>query len=96
MQLNPSEFLEWPRKYSTQDACLEELNRSRWGIGVVCLKYELDKSYQLKYRHLRESADFNRQVSPIAGTIFVYSRMPLTEWFVAVYLTGADKDRISV
>ena len=96
MQSNPSEFLEWTRNYSTQDACLKELNRSRWGIGLVCLKYELDKSYQLKYYHLHKTADFNCQVLSTAGTIFDHSRMPLTKWFLAVYLTGADKDRISV
>ncbi len=96
MQSNSSEFLEWTRKHSKQDARLEELNRCRWENGLVCPKCEHDKSHQLKHYHLHKPADFNRQVSPTARTIFEHSRMPLTEWFMVVYLTGTDKDRISV
>lgn len=95
MQQNPSNFLEWTQKFSTQEACLEELNRRRWKNGFVCPKCGHDKSYQLKYRHLNECASCGHQVSPTAGTIFEHTRVSLTKWFAAIYLMGADKGGIS-
>ena len=52
MQLNPTKNFECTQKYSTQDACLKELNRHHWTNGFICPKCSHDKSYQLKYRHL--------------------------------------------
>ena len=95
MQQNPTNFFEWTQKYSTQDACLEELNRRRWKNGFICPKCSHDKSYQLKYRHLHECAKCGHQVSPTAGTVFEHTRLPLPKWFAAIYLMVADKGGIS-
>ena len=95
MQQNPTNFFEWTRKYSTQEACLEELNRRRWKNGFICPKCSHDKSYQLKHHHLHECAKYSRQVSPTAGIVFEHTRLPLPKWFAAIYLMGADKGGIS-
>ena len=95
MQQNPTNFFEWTHKYSTQEACLEELSRRRWKDGFICPKCGLDKSCQLKYRHLHECAKCGRQVSPTAGTVFEHTRLPLPKWIAAIYLMGADKGGIS-
>lgn len=95
MQQNPTNFAKWKKKYSTQEACLEELNRHRWKNGFICPKCGHDKSYQLKYRHLRECTKCGRQVSPTAGTVLEHTRLPLPKWFATLYLMGTDKDGIS-
>ena len=95
MQQNPTNYSEWKQTYSTQEACLNELSRRRWKDGFICPKCGHDKSYQLKYRHLRECAGCGRQVSPTAGTVFEHTRLPLPKWFAAIYLMGADQGGIS-
>ena len=95
MQQNSTNFVEWTKKYSTQEACLEELNRHRWKNGFICPKCGHDKSYELKHRHLHECAKCGRQVSPTAGTVFEHTRLPLPKWFEAIYLMSANKGRIS-
>ena len=95
MQQNPINFVEWTEKYSTQEACLEELKLRRWKNGFICPNCGHDKSYQLKYRHLHECAKCGRQVSPTAGTVLEHTRLPLPKWFAAVYLMRVNKGRIS-
>ena len=95
MQQNPANFFDWSQKYSTQEACLEELSRQRWKDGFICPKCGHDKSYQLKHRHLHECTQCGRQVSPTAGTVFKHTRLPLPKLFASTYLVAADKGRIS-
>ena len=95
MQQTPTNFFDWTQKYSTQEACLEELSRRRWKDGFICPKCGHDKSYQLKHRHLHECTNCGRQVSPTAGTVFEHTRLPLPKWFAAIYLMATDKGGIS-
>ena len=98
MQQNLANFIEWTQKYSTQEACLEGLNRHCWKKGFICLKCRHDKSYQPKHRHLHEFAKCDCQVSPVAGTVFELTRLLLSKWFTEICLMGmgADKGGISV
>ncbi len=88
MQQNPTNFFVWPQKYSTQEACLEDLSRRRYIDGFICPKCSYDNSYQLKYRHLHEWAEYGRQFSPMAGTIFELTRLLLPKWYTVDLLYG--------
>ena len=94
MQQNLTNIFEWTQKCSTQEAGLEELNWRCRDNGFICPKCSHDKSYQLKHRYLQECAKCDRQVSPTAGTVYEHTRLPLSKWFAAVYLMGADKGGI--
>ena len=96
MQQNPTNSFEWAQKYSTQETCLEDLNRHRWKNGFACPKYGHDNSWRPKHSHLHECTKCARHVSPTAGTVFELTRLPLSKWFVATYLMGADKGGSSV
>ena len=50
---------------------------------------------QLKHYHLYEYTLCGRQVSPMTGTVFEHTRLPLPKWFAAIYLISADKGGIS-
>ena len=95
MQQNPANFFDCTQKYSTQAACLEELNRQRWKDGFIYQKCGHDKSYQLKHCHFHEFTQCGRQVSPTVGTVFEHTRLPLPKWFAATYLMATDKGGIS-
>ena len=95
MQQNITNIFELTQKYSTREACLEELNRHRWKNGFNCPNYGHEKSNQLKHLHLHECAKYDRQVLPSAGTVFEYTRLPLPKWFASMYLMGVDKGGIS-
>ena len=91
MQQNLTNFFEWTQKYSTQEACLEELSRCLWKDGLIFSKCSHNKSYQLSNRQLHECAKCGRQVSPTAGTVLEHTLFPLPKWFAAICLMGAVK-----
>lgn len=96
MQWNPSNFFEWVQMCSTQVACLEELNRYRWEIGLACSTRSHDKFRQLKHRHLHECTKYGRQVLPTAGTAFVHTQLQLPKRFVAINLLWSEQGRVSI
>ncbi len=95
MKQQPTNFFDWCAKHATEKACQETLARQRWRNGFICPKCGHPRTYQLKCRHLRQCASYQHQVSPIAGTFFEYSKVPLTKLFAANYLMSADKGGIS-
>ena len=70
---------------------MEDLNRHRWKYRFACPKYGHDNSWWPKHSHLHECAKCARQVLTTAGTVFEHTRLPLSKWFVATYLMGADE-----
>ena len=96
IQWNSSNIFEWVQMCSTQEACLEELNRYRWKNGLVCQKRRNDKSCQLKHRHLHECTKNGRQDLPTVGTAFVHTRLQLPTRFVAINLLGSEQGRVSI
>ena len=90
------QFFEWTQRYSTQEVCLEELNRYRRKNGFIFPKCSHGKSWQLKHRHVHRYGMYGRQVSTTAVTVLKSTSLPLPKRFAAVYLTGADKGEILV
>ncbi len=95
MQQNSTNFLKRTQKYSTHDACLNELNRSHWKNGFICQKFGHAKSCQLKHRHLYMCDKYSHQISPMDRTVFEYACLPLPKWFVAINVIVVDNSGIS-
>jgi transposase-like protein len=83
--LSMPEFLQ---QFGTEAQCEAELEQVRWPQGFVCpccghtghsmFKVGSHKTFQCQAcRH---------QTSLIAGTLFQSTRLPLTVWFLAIYL----------
>jgi transposase-like protein len=86
---------EFTARYGTEQACRAALFAARWPDGFHCPRCKGTRAYELQSRPLYQCADCGHQVSVTAGTIFHHSRVPLTKWFLAMYLNAESKRGIS-
>jgi len=101
MDKQPS-LLEFIGKFNTEDKCIAHFARMRWPGGVTCIKCgggrisEFDTHGKTgKPRHLFECMDCKYQFSVTVNTVFHNSHVPLTKWFVAIYLMCSAKKGVS-
>ncbi len=81
--------------YHSDDACRQALAELRWQNGVVCPRCG---SLNIRNSYTRSQYDCGScgyQFSVTSGTIFHDSHLPLTKWFMAVYLMVEAKKGIS-
>lgn len=85
------------KQYGTEDACEAALVRQRWGAGFACAR--CGDSAAQKFRRAgalyQECRSCGRQTSVHAGTLFAHSRLPLTKWFLAIYLLVQTKTNLA-
>ncbi len=77
--------------YGTEEQCREKLYKFRWPSGFICPKCEHSRCYEIKTRQLFQCTQCRHQCSLISGTIFASSKLPLTTWFLAIYLITQAK-----
>ena len=85
-------FLE---RYGTEEQCREALFALRWPNGFVCPKCANTIGCQLKTRPLTQCHRCHHQVSLTAGTLFEHTKLPLTTWFLAIFLLTQSKTGLS-
>ena len=89
--------LEFLKDFGTEAQCEAGLEQARWPQGFVCpccahtghsvFKAGSHKTFQCQAcRH---------QTSLIAGTLFQSTKLPLTVWFLAIYLISLAKTGLS-
>ena len=83
--------------YGTQEACESALFEARWPTGFVCPRCEGQScsTFVRGSQRLWQCAGCRRQTSLTAGTLFEHSRVPLTTWFLALYLLTQSKTNLS-
>src|SRR5579864_2173454 len=83
------------RLYGTEEQCRAIVVASRWPRGFECPVCG-GKQYSLvTTRDLYQCTKCRRQTSPIAGTIFASTHLPLQLWFRAIYHLTQSKQGIS-
>lgn len=101
MPKNPVQFQKGyslPRflaSYGTEEKCRDKLFKLRWPKGYVCPKCRHNSYYAIKNRHLFQCRRCRHQASLTSGTIFASSKLPLTTWFLAIYLITQAKEGMS-
>ncbi len=86
---------EFTARYATEDACRAALFAARWPEGFRCPKCGGTRAYVLRDRPRYQCVGCRHQASVTAGTILHHSRVPLTKWFLAMYLDAESKRGIS-
>lgn len=90
-------------RFQTEDDCLAYLTKLRWPKGVTCPKCGSGKVYRLKGGTVwkwickvpaMEHANGYR-FSPLIGTIFENTNIPLRTWFQAILLMCRSKKGMS-
>jgi len=82
-------------QYGTEQQCREELERLRWPQGFICGKCGHTGYCVNKKRQVYQCHRCHYQKSLTAGTIFHSSKLPLTTWFLGIYLMTQNKNGIS-
>ena len=88
-------MLDFIQKYHQEEACETALIQARWPSGPTCPKCGCSRVYRLRIRRSFQCAGCSHQVSLTVGTIMEHSKLPLTKWFLAMYLVSANKQSIS-
>jgi transposase-like protein len=81
---------------STEQVCREYLAKQRWPDGkAVCPYCSCGKCYIVNKGKRYRCSGCKKLFSVTVGTVFEDSNIPLTKWFLAVYLIGSHKKGIS-
>jgi len=91
-EMNMMKLME---KYHCEDSCRETLTELRWSDGITCPRCE---SKDIRNSYTRDQYDCGScgyQFSVTSGTIFHDTHLPLSKWFVAIYLMVESKKGIS-
>ncbi|MGH2509812.1 MAG: IS1595 family transposase [Ktedonobacteraceae bacterium] len=88
-------LVEMMQKFNSEDRCREYIEALRWPSGICCTRCGSLSVSKIAKRHQYDCNDCRYQFSPMAGTVFHDSHLPLTKWFLAVYLMCESKKGIS-
>ena len=88
---------EFIQRFGTEEQCAAALELARWPEGFHCPKCDGTQHSVLKSgsRKTFQCSHCRHQTSLIAGTIFQGTRLPLTTWFLAIYLISQAKTGLS-
>jgi transposase-like protein len=97
-------LVEFVQRFSEESECEEHLIQLRWKEGFQCPKCASTEAMLVHATHRRdadkrvplfECKSCHRQTSVTSGTIFHKSKVPLSKWFLAIYLVSNDKRGIA-
>ena len=82
-------------QYGSEEQCHARLVSLRWPDGFECPKCGGRQHGKIGPRKLFQCSACRHQASVKAGTIFAASKLPLTKWFLAIYLMTQSKNDIA-
>ena len=82
-------------QFGSEDQCRNTLISWRWPKGFVCPSCGHTKCCLLKVKALFQCNQCRSQISITAGTMFAATKLPLTTWFLAIYLITQSKVSVS-
>ena len=85
---------EFEQRFATEDACRAYLTQLRWPTGFCCPQCKTSGSWTTT-RCLMMCRRCGYQASVTAGTIFHRTRLPLQDWFRAMWWMTDQKHRLS-
>ena len=90
-------LLAFQKMFGTEEACVEFFANQRWGSAnsSVCPHCKSKHTCKHSTRGLYTCMDCKKQFTVRIGTIFEDSRVPLTKWFIAIYLFTSLKKGLS-
>jgi len=90
--LSEAQFQE---AYGTEAQCRAVVEKLRWPLGFVCPICGGGTCSRLGTRPKIQCGSCRHQTSLTAGTIFHATKLPLTRWFLAIWLVATAKNGIS-
>jgi len=88
-------MLELSQHFKNEQTCRKHLEQIRWGNKPECPHCNHNKIYIFKDKRTFKCADCKRKFTVTVGTVFENTNLPLTKWFMAIYLILNHKKGIS-
>jgi len=86
---------EFIAEYGSEEQCQKALFKWRWPKGFKCPKCGHDRYCTLKSRKLFQCNCCRSQISVTSDTIFDSTKLPMTTWFLGIYLVTQSKVSVS-
>lgn len=88
---------QFMKDYGTEAQCEAAFMQARWRNGFECPKCSHASAYEFTRheRHYWQCKGCHYQCTLRAGTIMEHSRLPLTKWYLAIYLMTQSKTNIA-
>lgn len=89
--------IEFIKKFSTVEACEQQLFKMKWPNGYKCEKCGCAHHYTTTTRKLKmyQCKECGYQATVTVNTVMEKTHTCLTKWFLAIYSTACDKRGIS-
>ena len=90
-------FPEFIGSFGTEAQCAEAVKAARWPEGFRCPRCGVAEHYVVGHgaRKLFQCNGCRHQTSLTAGSLMEHTKLPLTTWFLAIYLETQSKNAIS-
>lgn len=82
------------KKYGTEEQCEKALFDWRWAMGFICPECNHTRHCVLNTNNLYQCYHCHHQTSLTSGTIFSDTKLPLTTWFLSMFLLTQTKNGI--
>ncbi|MBP6677117.1 MAG: IS1595 family transposase [Vitreoscilla sp.] len=88
---------EFVRCFGSEAQCAEAVKAARWPDGFQCPRCGLADHYVVGHgaRKLFQCTGCRHQTSLTAGSLMEHTKLPLTTWFLAIYLLSQAKTGLS-
>jgi hypothetical protein len=81
--------------FDSEDVCREYLEKKRWKDNIICVYCSCSKVYKHQDNRQLSCSCCKRRFTATTGTIFHNSKVPLSSWFMAIYLYTSHKSSVS-
>ncbi len=88
-------MVEFLKKYGSEAACRDAVFKLRWPEGFRCPKCGNSTYCAIESRKVFQCHRCHHQASLTARTIFDRTKLPLTTWFLAIFLLTQSKTGMS-
>ena len=82
-------------QFGSDEKCREQLAALRWPKGVTCPRCQSKSISTIAERDQYDCNACRYQFSVTSGTIFHDTHLPLSKWFIAIYLMTESKKGMS-
>ena len=90
-------ILAFQKEFDTDQKCREYLELQLWNGQPVCPYCQSNKAYKLAkgVRYVCSNRECKKTFSVTVGTVFENTKIPLTKWFLAMYILSVHSKGIS-
>ena len=88
-------LIELQKHFSNEEICWKHLESLRWNNKIICPFCKSEKHYKFKNSHTFKCAKCLKKFNAKTGTIFENTKIPLSKWFISIYIATSHKKGIS-